>query len=471
MTRLIAPQHRAQFFLASLLIVVLAYMFWTGSRYPALDEKAMMSGALQLEDNLSFEALVPITPDMGLIERVFWSTLNWLNTNKKGMTFGILFAASFLTAAAYLKQRSFRGGFANATLGLVIGTPLGVCVNCAAPIAQGMYASGLRAETTLAAMIASPTLNIVVLTMLFSLLPFYMVAAKIALSLTVILIMVPLICRLLPARELAMVDAPEGACAFVPERPDAPAQPLHVALWEVARGFVQNLIYILRLTLPLMLLAGFLGALVATLLPQDLILGLPFSVWVLILIALVGVFLPVPIAFDVVVTGALLGLGLSHGYVMALLFTLGTFSIYSFFIVYQSVGPRAAWLLMGTVAAFGVLAGAAAEGWHRYQSNRALELLLQPQAQATPWGAAWADGTPGSTIKVTSTPLAAPSPVSETDFIRREASAVGIDKPVEFSFRDMWPPFWEGRSLSAGDIDRDGDNDLVIASTEKGLYF
>ncbi len=37
----------------------------------------------------------------------------------------------------------------------------------------------------------------------------------------------------------------------------------------------------------------------------------------------------------------------------------------------------------------------------------------------------------------------------------------------------MWPPFWEGgRSLSSGDFDRDGDMDLVIASTEKGgLYF
>ncbi len=34
----------------------------------------------------------------------------------------------------------------------------------------------------------------------------------------------------------------------------------------------------------------------------------------------------------------------------------------------------------------------------------------------------------------------------------------------------MWPPFWEGRSLSTGDIDGDGDPDLVIASTEAGLY-
>lgn len=34
----------------------------------------------------------------------------------------------------------------------------------------------------------------------------------------------------------------------------------------------------------------------------------------------------------------------------------------------------------------------------------------------------------------------------------------------------MWPPFWEGRSLSSADFDRDEDLDLAIASTKVGLY-
>ena len=197
------PPSPKRLLLTALLIAVLAYLFWTGSRYPALDEKAMMSGAIQLEDALSFEAAFPVHADMGLIERVFWSTLNWINTNKKGMSFGILFAAAILTALGNLQQRSFNSRWANALLGLGIGTPLGVCVNCAAPIARGMYAGGMRAETVLAAMVASPTLNVVVLTLAFSLLPFYMVAAKIGLSLLLILIGVPLICRLLPADQVA----------------------------------------------------------------------------------------------------------------------------------------------------------------------------------------------------------------------------------------------------------------------------
>lgn len=474
--RLLRPGEEKRFVLAALIVVVLAVLFWTGSRYPALDEKAIMSGSIQLEDPLGFEALLPLSPDQGLLERMFRSTVNWVNTNKKGMTFGVLFAAAFLTIAPYLRRRSFRGGFANAALGMVIGTPLGVCVNCAAPIARGMYSAGMRAETTLAAMIASPTLNVVVLTMAFSLFPFYLAAAKIGISLVMILLVVPLICRMLPAVEL---PPDEVICPLPdPVAPNAPPEGIFAAFRAVILSYLSNLWYIIRMTVPLMLLAGALGAVVATLLPNDLIAGLSFGIMALVVIAVVALFLPVPIAFDVVVTAALLTAGLAHGYVLMLLVTLGTFSIYSFFIVWQSVGQRAAWLMAGAVAALGILGGLGAQSYYTWSSNRALEMLLQGNAAPRQmlWAAQAATLEPqitssdGASITLTTTPLNPPSPAADTVFTRFEADQIGIDAPVEFSMQDMWPPFWEGRSLSSGDYDRDGDIDLAIASTHAGMY-
>ena len=484
MHSIILPRHEKRFFLALLIVAVLAYVFWTTSRYPALGEKAIMAGAIQLEDSLSFEAKFPIGKDAGTIERIFWSTLNWVNTNKKGMTFGVLFATAMLTALAYLRQRSFKGGFANSFLGMLIGAPLGVCANCAAPIGRGMYAAGLRAETTLSAMVASPTLNVIVLTMLFSLFPPYMAVIKIGLSLVVILLVVPLICRSLEVREIPP-QTPDvtGLWHGAADPGELERETFPGAVAAVIVAFIKNFWYITKLTVPLMLLAGFLGALVATLLPSGMILSLQFSILALVIIAIVGVFLPVPIAFDIVMASALLSLGLAHGYVMALLFTLGSYSIYSILIVTQAMGRRAAFLMAAAIAVFGIIGGGAAQWYHDWQTERALKMLLeeshlQPPAEKRLWGAAHATGvTPWTVtspdaprIAIRPTPFKSPSPAAEQPFTRMEATRIGIDKPLEFSMADMWPPFWEGRSLSSGDIDRDGDPDIAIASTERGLY-
>ena len=51
-------------------IVATAVTFWSGSRYPSLDEKAIMGGSAQLEDPLSFEASIQIQPNDSTFKRI-----------------------------------------------------------------------------------------------------------------------------------------------------------------------------------------------------------------------------------------------------------------------------------------------------------------------------------------------------------------------------------------------------------------
>lgn len=483
-TGLIRGDQSKRLVFAALVMIALAAFFWTNSRYPSLDEKAMMSGAIQLEDPLGFEALIALDPTAGRIERIGVSTVNWINTNKKGMTFGWLFGAAFLTLLGYFRRRSFENSFANSAYGLVIGAPLGVCVNCAAPIARGLFQGGTRAETTLSAMIASPTLNVVVLTMAFSLLPFYIAVTKVALSLFVILVGVPLVCRLLPAESLQRTVPAETTAPQAPSLSDPGAETLSASATGFLADYLRNFWFIVRVTAPLMLLAGFLGAVAGTLISPDLVSGREFGLLGVLAAGAVGTFLPVPIGFDVVVSGALLNGGVGHGFVMTLVFTLGSFSIYSLLIVGTSVGWRAGGLLALMIATLGIASGIAVDAYHTYQTRRAIELLTSEDEIGLSFG----PSNHGLGLGLTLQSAEAPQSVQSTDavvveripyaeraqadtpFTRIEAWHLGIDQPIEFSFSDMWPPFWEGRSVASGDLNGDGYPDLVFASTRVGLY-
>lgn len=358
------------------LIVATATVFWTGSRYPSLDQKAIMGGSAALEDPLAFEASLQIQPNHGTLQRIAYTTVNWIETNLEGMAFGLFIGACLLTLIGMISVRGTRNGFANTMLGAAIGTPLGVCVNCSAPVAKGMHDGGARLETTLATMFSSPTLNIVVLTMLFSMFPIYLIGIKLALTLIFIFIFVPLLSRYVFKEERAPTYD-DSVCAMPPPAAISQEENLLSAARGTAIVLAKNLGYLVIRTVPLMLLAGFLGAVVANVVPLAALVDHEATFITVFLIGLIGIFLPVPVAFDIVVVAILVAAGAPVIYSMTLLFTLGIFSIYPFFIVWRTISPRVAVVTTVVLVVMGIVGGYVADYMYEAEMRDMMEFLEQ----------------------------------------------------------------------------------------------
>jgi len=470
-----------------------------------------MGGSANLT-SLSFDILYEPVETAPLHERIAVNAVNWVYTNRQGMTFGLLLAATLMTLLAQFNAAAVKNRFANSAIGLFVGSSLGVCVNCAAPIAQGMSKSGARQETALSTMLSSPTLNFIVLSMVFALFPLYLALLKIALTIVVILIVVPLVVRLFPSASIAEEFDNAQVCSLE-DSPMAPMLPLYsdttwlASLQWVAITFARNLWYIVKIAVPLMLLAGFLGAALITLIPfEKLIDYLPIDnrlqiVASMIALACLCIFLPVPMAFDVVISAVLLAAGMPVMYVAVILFTLGIYSVYGYFIAAQLSSWKTASALFVVLVGIGVLAGISAKVLGDRATIKQNELLVSTLSDLS------TDKTPGliefipddlvmntSTVRskadvslvatqlplpttrihsdnsltVASIPFEAKSTGQSTNlFDLVDNTQIGVNPP--FSFEISQALIMRFRSISSGDINNDHWSDVAVSDSQ-GLY-
>lgn len=500
--------------LVAFVTISLVGFFWTGSRYPDLGEKASMGAEMELQ-GISFDAPFRAASTDPTWKKVAIETGNWMYTNKKGMMFGLALAACMMTFISLLPASNASSGFSNSLFGALVGCPLGVCVNCATPIAKATHDSGTRLEFTLALLLSSPSFNIVVLTMAFTLLPWYMAVTKVAIGLLFILIGVPLLCRNFSKAELSeqslatvnrAIDQSSagGAMAIGCEIPRSNRWML--ALGWTINNLAKNLWRICVTTVPLMVLAGFLGALLATVLPWralvDFLPGssLPATIVTMLGFALVGTFLPVPIAFDVLIVVILLGAGMPAHHAMVFLFTLGLFSIYPFLVIRREISHQIATTLFLAVTFLGVVSGVVAhytDAWWqaRYRNTLITELqqlpappldqsppssdMGQTESEIRAWlnprqpdSISWPTGRNGD-IRVDQYSLAKRAPSSDSLFSRQESANLGLVVPAKFDLREAMYFFQQyNRCIASGDIHHDGWPDVAIAADNGpgGIY-
>ncbi len=332
--------------LAVILMVAIAGIFWMDSRYPALLKRYHSGTQVKAAGALTFGTIYAVDRGMALSTRVYRTTVNWLDANRIGMTFSFLFGPAALVFLGTLRRRQTNSRYLNTLFGAVAGVPLAVCTNCIAPIARGFYASGMSTESVLAAMFASPALNVVVVAMTFALFPAPIALLKLATVLFLIFVFAPAVAsRQGPS-------APVAACPIDILASESWSQ----ALVSTARSFARSFWYVFRVAFPLMILAAILGALIIELLPPQALIA-PVTIGGIILVALVGAFLPVPMAFDVAIAYIAMTKGVPLPYVVTILCTLGIISVFSLSVVGKTISWKVAAAAYTTVAALGTLAG------------------------------------------------------------------------------------------------------------------
>lgn len=337
--------------LALLLALSIALIFWSQQRYPALLKKLHAGSGVKVAGTISFDALLKVTPEMPVMERVERTSVNWLYTNRFGMYFALPFGAALMTllAGAVVPKR-FDSAAGNVLCGAVAGAPLGVCTNCATPVAQGLISGGASTRLTVAAMISSPSFNPVVVAMAFVLFPLHLALWRVAVP-AVLLACLPLLVEENKRKILSFLEF---------EQRRSPG----ARLANFVQRYLRNLLKLTLMTLPWMLLAAVLGATMAVLIPAY---GthLPVSAIGIIAVAVVGTLLPVPMALDVALAFVLYKAGAPAAYVVTLLCTLGPVSVYSLSAMSQSIGRKTGLKLAGAVAGLGTVAGLCAMWWPR----------------------------------------------------------------------------------------------------------
>jgi uncharacterized membrane protein YraQ (UPF0718 family) len=496
-------------------IATICAIFWLDSRYPSLQGKAGADPDESLSTPLGFESHFPEPRADEKFKRVIWTAAEWAVTNKTGMTFGLLLAAGLLTVVPLLPRP--RGGkFAGSVQGMLIGAPLGVCVNCAAPIGQAMLKGGSRVEVALATMFASPSFNVIVLGMLFTLFPLFLVAIKLTTSVLMVLVVAPQLSRLAdrpgwrkPLQTPALLPGlrifqwMESAFGKVSEAlltpaGDRPKGLFHALGWVVMR-YAKNLWTVIRLSLPLMILAGLVGAVLVELLPWTRIAqiaqveGWVLNAAVLLLVAGFGTLLPIPIAFDVIVCAVLWNAGVPMYVVAALLVTLGIYSVYPWSLIGTTLSWRIAGLAGAAVLVLGVAAGATAgivDRWHDLRTIRQVAAMLEELPASKPQQISLPKGRPSTELRglapalpaakravaangleLWSAPFAAVGAKGgQTPFTRVEGALAGFDRlPLPRPYQLMQMGLMHLGGTAAGDINGDGWPDVAVG-TNFGVF-
>jgi uncharacterized membrane protein YraQ (UPF0718 family) len=450
--------------------VLLVGYFWIESRYPSLDLKASMSEAIVLDDVLVHDTLVENESKNSFL-RIFYSLINWMYANWRGMTFGLMLASLLMSLLSCITIVQSKNKLIRVIQGILLGIPLGVCVNCVAPIVFGFKKKGISKETALGTLFSSPTLNITIILMLFNLFPVYFSIIKVLLTFVLLLIVVPFFYS---DSNLELEINPNEINPNIIET-------FKSAFFESSKELFKNFKFIVIRTVPLMILAGFLGSILSVLIPLEALTGLESSFWLLVFVSAIGTFLPVPIAVDLMFGSMLLELNLPISIIFVYTFSLGSYSIYSAFIVSKIFSKKVGVSLFLVIMSLSIIGGYVVEV---IENKTIIKVLSKVHVDKNAYSEIYRN-VEKSKYKKPIIPQISKIKIYSKQSIEISRQKFYIKSPPEGkglisdAKKDMFShsnsifhggyfdPFVEGGGVTSGDLNGDGIDDIIINSDGK----
>ena len=113
-------------------LMIIMGVFWFVSRYPQLMHKSTQLGN-EMSSMANTGNTFKVAADAPWYAKIGWGAMNWLDTMKKGMTFGVLSGALLHTILKYYPLKIGQNLYLNSLKGALVGVPAGVCANCSVP--------------------------------------------------------------------------------------------------------------------------------------------------------------------------------------------------------------------------------------------------------------------------------------------------------------------------------------------------
>ena len=335
------------------LMTAIAMYFWVDSRYPALMKRYHAGTQIKASGALTFGAVYQVDRSMPYLQRVGRTTVNWLDANRAGMTFSFLFGPAVLAFFSTLRTRRTRSRYLNTLLGAAAAVPVGVCSNCIAPIARGLFVSGTSTESVLGGNVRFAGAECRRARHVVLVVPTFPRPHELGSVLFLILVFVPAI----SAGQAEPQPVVNFATAF------SPSENWREAATTVVRSYLMSFWIVFRVAFPLMILAAILGAFAVELIPPVALTGHATTLGILA-VAAISAFLPVPMAFDVAIAYILMAHGTPLPYVAAILCTLGIISVYSLSVMGKTISWKTAAATYAMVVCLGSAVGFATLIWH-----------------------------------------------------------------------------------------------------------